>query len=105
MSEIKSHPVGHGNHNNIHYILRSPYFKFKLCGFPDINKIFIMSSNTKIDKRLIDKEFLISEMRTELLSKWDLVLVGDSSELFDLRFENTKELLSSDYYEQQLVNI
>ena len=98
--KLKSYPVGHGNHNNIHYILRSEYFIFKLCAFLDDNKTYIMSSTIKIDKRLIDKNYLRHIMCDEL-SKHDLVLIGCSQELFDLRFDNTKELMLSDYYLQQ----
>jgi len=97
MTKLKSYPVGHGNHSNVHYVLRTDYFIFKLCAFPDDNRVYIMSSSSKIDKRLIDKEYLFLAMREELL-KWDLELICIPSDLFNLRFENTQELMSSDYY-------
>lgn len=97
MSRLKSYPVGHGNHNNVHYILRGEFFIFKLCAFPDVNKVYIMSSSIKIDKRLIDKNYLYLAMREEL-KKWDLELIANSDNLFNLRFENTEELLKSEYF-------
>ncbi|MDA3781440.1 MAG: hypothetical protein PF487_14620 [Bacteroidales bacterium] len=101
--KLKSYPVGQGNHNNIHYILRSPYFIFKLCGFPDIGKAFTMSASIKVSDILIfDTEYILSQMKTELLNKWDLELIADAQTLFNTRFENTKELLESDYYNKSL---
>lgn len=101
MINIRSNPVGHGNHNNVHYVLRTDYFTFKLCAFPDMGKIFVMSSSTKINKDIIDKEYVRIAMHEEL-SKYDLTLVGCSTELFEYRFESTDELMKSDYYQQQL---
>jgi len=97
MTKLKSYPVSNGNHNNIHYILRDKYFIFKLCAFPDDNRVYIMSSSCKIDKRLIDKEYLFLAMHEELL-RWDLELICSPPELFNLRFENTQALMESDYY-------
>jgi len=93
---MKSYPVGQGNHNNLHFILRSANTVFKLCCFPNTEKIYIMSSSCKtvID----DIEVLLCNMRTELYNKWGYNLIADSSNLLNLRFDNTKHLISSDYY-------
>jgi len=45
-----------------------------------------------------DIEILLYEMRNELYNKWGYNLIADSSNLLKLKFDNTKDLISSDYY-------
>ena len=97
--KLKSYPVGEGNHENIHFIVRHDLFIFKLCAFTLSQKIYIMSSTSKYDKRLYDKDFIYLAIISELKDKWDYDLVlNDVKDLFELRFENTKALMQSNYY-------
>ena len=95
---MKSHPVGHGNHENVHYVISSDVFKFKLCGFPNTEKIYIMSSSVKMPKKYFNTDLLCADIKQNLLDEWGLNLIADGSNLFDLRFDKTKDLLQSDYY-------
>lgn len=98
---MRSYPVGQGNNNNIHFILRSANIIFKLCCFPDIEKIYIMSSSNK-NKDSIDIDILLCEMRNELYGQWGYNLICDADNLLNLRFDKTKDLLESEYYIKSL---
>lgn len=98
--KIKSYPVGQGNHNNIHYLLKiKDLLVLKLCYFPDTQKIYIMSCSFKVNIDYLNLSTIHNDIVNELLEH-DLHLVSDSDlfKFFNLRFDNTKHLMSSDYY-------
>ena len=101
MTKIKSYPVGQGNHNNIHYLLKiKDLLVLKLCAFPSTQKIYIMSCSFKVNDNYLNLSTIHNDIVNELL-RHDLHLVYDSSDLlkfFNLKFDNTKELICSDYY-------
>lgn len=105
MNKIKSYPVGEGNHNNIHYILKIiDLVTLKLCAFPDTNKIYIMSASFKVNDDYLNLSSIYNDIKNELL-RHDLNLISDNLDLykfFNLRFDNTIDLMKSDYYKESL---
>jgi len=97
--KTKSYPVGQGNHNNVHFIIRGANYVFKLCAFPDTEKIYIMSSSCK-DKDSFDVEEKLIRFKANFSQRWNYELIADANNLLNLRFDSTKDLLESDYYKK-----
>ncbi len=94
MSAFKVHPVGNGNHENLHFLATNKRrtIKFKIVGFLNTSEAYIVSCSIKKDAKRWEDETLHQQI-SEGLMKWDYTLKTPVNELFK-RHENTESVIT-----------